>query len=52
VAGWVFYWSSSTNAHSPEQAWAVDFFEGHVYGFSPEKAKLEAYAVRAVRDAQ
>jgi len=40
-----FYWSSTTNAYFPYNAWVVNFFSGSVYDFS----KTNDNYVRAVR---
>jgi hypothetical protein len=41
------YWSSSTNAYYPENAWRVHFYYGSVYSYGRHKS--HDYYVRAVR---
>ena len=41
-----YYWSSTTSANSPDNAWAVNF----TYGMSIRSNKSVLYDVRAVRD--
>ncbi|MFZ5766247.1 MAG: DUF1566 domain-containing protein [Thermodesulfobacteriota bacterium] len=42
------YWSSSTSANYPINAWGVSFLYGYVYGYG----KNYSYYVRCVRDGQ
>jgi len=46
----VWYWSSSSYAHRPDNAWLVDFLDGHDYG-QFGKADLSINFIRAVRNA-